>query len=271
MLRKYVVPRFGKRAAEKISPAEIAHLHHELRDRPYQANRMLAIVASMYGFAARRGSCRRGSKPVEGIERYRELARERYLTTEELNRLGEALHLAETTGLPWRPRTDKPPSKHLAKEENQRTLFPPEVVLAFRLLLLTGARLREILRLEWRHVDLERGLLLLPDSKSGRKTIVLSAPALDLLRSCDRASDFVVPGAGGDRPRSDLKKPWRAIQRYADLEGVRIHDLRHTFASIGAGASSVFRSSAGCWVIRSPRRRRVMRTLTPIPSAELQT
>jgi integrase len=237
VLRKYVVTRFRNRTAEKVSQAEIAELHRALRDRPYQANRVLAIVASMYGFATRRGLVPKGVNPVEGIERYRESARERYLTTEELSRLGEALRLAETTGLPWRPRNDKRPSKHLAKEENQRTLFPPQVTLAFRLLLLTGARLREILGLEWRYVDLERGVLLLPDSKTGRKTIVLSAAALELLGACERTGDFVITSAGRDKPRSDLKKPWQAIKRYASLEGVRIHDLRHTFASIGAGAS----------------------------------
>ena len=123
------------------------------------------------------------------------------------------------------------------KRPNQRTVFAPEVALAFRLLLFTGARLREILHLEWAHVDLERGLLLLPDSKTGRKTIVLSAPALALLQDADRSSAFVVPGATQDQPRSDLKKPWRAIQQHAGLSGLRIHDLRHTFASVGAGSS----------------------------------
>ena len=237
ILNSHVVPRFGKRGADRISPAEIAQLHHAMRDRPYQANRTLAIVASMYGFAARRGLVPKGTNPAEGIERYRELSRERYLSADELARLGEALRVAETVGLRWRAPTDEFRSKHLAKEENQRTLFAPQVTLAFRLLLFTGARLREILNLEWRHVDLERGVLLLPDSKTGRKTIVLSAAALELLRACERTGEFVIPGAGGDKPRSDLKKPWRAIQRHAGLDDVRIYDLRHTFASIGAGAS----------------------------------
>jgi integrase len=237
ILNSYVVPRFGKRAADRLGAAEVAQLHHAMKDRPYQANRMLAIVGSMYSFAARRGLVPKGTNPTEGIERYRESPRERYLSAEELSRLGEALRLGETVGLPWAAQTDLSRSKHLAKEENQRTLFAPQVALAFRLLLLTGARLREILNLEWRHVDLERGVLLLPDSKTGRKTIVLSAAALELLRACSRTGEFVIPGAGGTKPRSDLKKPWRAIQRYASLEGVRIHDLRHTFASIGAGAS----------------------------------
>lgn len=238
ILKTYLVPRLGKRAAESVTAGEIAQLHVSLRDRPYQANRLLAIVGSMYGFAAKRGLVPRGTNPALGLERFRETSRERYLSTDELARLGEALRLAETVGLPWKSDPAKPPSKHLpAQAAQRRTLLSSEVTLAFRLLLFTGARLREILHLEWRHVDLERGLILLPDSKTGRKTIVLSVLTVALLRSARRSGPFVIPGAVGDQPRSDLNKPWLAIQRHADLEGVRLHDLRHTFASIGAGAS----------------------------------
>ena len=93
------------------------------------------------------------------------------------------------------------------------------------------------MHLEWRHVDLDRGLMLLPDSKTGRKTIVMSTLVVALLRASTRSGPYVIPGASSERPRSDLKKPWQAVQRHAGLEGVRLHDLRHTFASIGAGAS----------------------------------
>ena len=198
---------------------------------------MLAITASMFGFAEKRGLVPKGTNPVDGIERYRETSRERYLSTAELSRLGETLRLAETSGLPWRSDPNKPASKHLPAPENRTTLLSPETTLAFRLLLFTGARLREILHLEWRFVDLERGLIFLPDSKTGRKTLVLSTPVLEMLRKAQRSGPFVIPGMGADRPRSDLKKPWLAIQRHAGLEGVRLHDLRHTFASVGAGAS----------------------------------
>jgi integrase len=237
VLKSYLAPKFGKRAADRVTSNEMAQMHLSLKGSPYQANRMLAIVASMYGFAARRGIVPKGFNPAAGVERFRESSRERYLGADELRRLGEALRLAETVGLPWKKEAGKPRSKHSPLEENQRTVFAPEVVLAFRLLLFTGARLREILNLEWRHIDLDRGLILLPDSKTGRKTIVMSAPVLDLLRDRTRTGDFVIPGIDASRPRSDLKKPWRAIQRHAGLSGVRLHDLRHTFASIGAGAS----------------------------------
>jgi integrase len=237
ILRRYLVPKFGKRAADQMTAAEIAQLHLSLQDRPYQANRLVAVIASMYGFAARRGIVPKGANPAHGIERFREYSRERYLGVEELNRLGETLRQAETEGLPWRMDVDKPKSKHLVGEENRRTVLSPEVILAFRLLMFTGARLQEILTLQWSHIDFERGLINMPDSKTGRKTIVMSAATVDLLRDCPRRGPFVIPGADVRRARSGLKKPWRAIQRHAGLEGVRIHDLRHTFASIGAGAS----------------------------------
>jgi integrase len=237
VLKKYFVPRFGKRAAATVSSVEMARLHLSMEEHPYQANHLVAIVASMYGFAARRGIVEIGANPALNIERYRESARERYLTGEELSRLGETLRIAETIGLPWQLKSAQPISKHLAHEENRRTVFSPEVALAIRLLLFTGARLREILNLEWLHVDLERGLMLLPDSKTGRKTIVMSSPVLELLRNATRTNKFVIAGAAVDLPRSDLKKPWRAVQQHAGLDNVRLHDLRHTFASIGAGAS----------------------------------
>ena len=108
-----------------------------------------------------------------------------------------------------------------------------------RLLLFTGARLREILHLQWTHVDLERGLSLLPDSKTGRKTIVLNAPALAVLNGTTRVGAYVIAGQSSgtedEKPRSDLKRPWAMVTRHAKLDGLRLHDLRHNFASFGAG------------------------------------
>jgi integrase len=104
-------------------------------------------------------------------------------------------------------------------------------------------------------------LINLSDSKTGKKTIVMSAATADLLKDSVRRGTFVVPGLDADRSRSGLQKPWRAVQRHARLEGVRIHDLRHTFASIGAARAQVsdFLSSASFLAIRSQRPPRAMR------------
>jgi integrase len=100
---------------------------------------------------------------------------------------------------------------------------------AVRLLLFTGCRLREILNLKWDYVDLERGVLFLPDSKSGRKTVILNAPAMTVLNGLERIGPFVVPGDAPENPRSDLKRPWQAITTRAGLAGRRLHDLRDTY------------------------------------------
>jgi integrase len=99
----------------------------------------------------------------------------------------------------------------------------------------SNLRRREILNLRREHVDLERGLLFLPDSKTGRKTIILNAPALVVLNGLEEVGPYVVPGNNPESPRPDLKRPWDAITKRAGLDGVRLHDLRHTYASFGAG------------------------------------
>jgi integrase len=129
----------------------------------------------------------------------------------------------------------KPISKHLPKLANRRTKISLSAGAAVRLLLFTGCRLREILTLKWEYVDLERGVLFLPDSKSGRKTVILNAPAMTVLNGLERTDAFVVPGDKPESPRADLKRPWEAITMRAGLAGIRLHDLRHTYASFGAG------------------------------------
>jgi integrase len=172
--------------------------------------------------------------PVRGIEKYSEKGRERFLSTGELERLGAALRLAETEGIAWRIDETKPIAKHIPKE-GRRTVIDPHAAAALRLLLLSGCRLREILHLKWEEVDTERGLLFLGDSKTGRKTIVLNAPALAVLAGLPRVGNFVIAGEDAKKPRSDLKRPWAMVTRQAGLEGLRLHDLRHSFASFGAG------------------------------------
>jgi integrase len=237
LLRSSAIPVFGNRKADAVTRADVARLHSGLGDTPYQANRLLAVIGSLYTFAERQGLVRENYNPARKIEKFAESRRERFLTSKELERIGAAIRQGETVGIPWVRDSAKLKSKHLVKEANQRTLISTHAAAAIRLLIFTGARLNEILRLRWEHVDLERGLLLLPDSKTGRKTIVLNQPALDILTGHPRVGEFVVAGDAVDRPRADLKRPWASVCMHAGIEGVRLHDLRHTFASIGAGAS----------------------------------
>jgi integrase len=161
------------------------------------------------------------------------------LTSEELAQLGDTLREGETIGLPYSVDETKPTAKHAAKADYRRVKLDPYAVSALRLLILTGARLREILHAKWEQVDVERGLIFLADSKTGKKPLYLSAAAQKVLADLPRiqGNPHVIAGAKAGAPRSDLKKPWAAVSRAAGLEGVRLHDLRHSFASFGAGAS----------------------------------
>jgi integrase len=142
-------------------------------------------------------------------------------------------------------------------------VLDPHAVAAIRLLMLTGARLREILEARWDYVDWDRGMMFLPDSKTGRKTLYLSDVASNILEDLPRmpGNPYIIPGAKKGQPRADLKRPWAAIVRAAGLAeaieepsakgkargakrkgsnqrpALRIHDLRHTFAAMGAGSS----------------------------------
>lgn len=205
----------GSLKAEALARAQLALLHSSMRATPYLANRHLAAWRKMYAWAETRGLVPEGYNPAKKIEPFREQARERYLSTGELARLGDALRLCEQEGV------------------------DPGAVAAIRLLILTGARLQEILQARWLQVDGERGVLWLADSKTGRKPVYLSAAAQAVLAGLPRISGnaYVVAGARAGQPRADLNKPWGRVKRIAGLDGVRLHDLRHSFASVGAGAS----------------------------------
>ena len=178
----------------------------------------------MYAFAGRAGIVPEGTNPARGIDKFKESRRERFLTSGELERLGSAIREAETAGIPWTVDESKPTAKHVPKAK-RFTKIAPSAAAALRLLLFTGCRLREILHLRWEHVDFERGCLFLPDSKSGRKTVILNAPALAVFNAMERVGPYVVPGDEADQPRHDLKRPWDAVTKQAGLTGVRLHDL----------------------------------------------
>jgi hypothetical protein len=167
VLEKYLLPEFGTRKVYDLKRADLARLHLSMRSHPYRANYLLAVVASMYSFAGRYGYAPEGFNPTEGTDRFPEAQRQRFLLIEEIGRLGDALRRAETTGLPWQIDEQKPTAKHLPKEVNRHTVLDPFAVAAIRLLILTGARLREILDARWDQVDIDRGIIHLADSKTG--------------------------------------------------------------------------------------------------------
>jgi integrase len=176
------------------------------------AARATAVLGSIFSYAVREGIC--DSNPVRGVTLLKTNERERYLTAAELKRLGETLSAAERNG------------------------ESATVTNAIRLLVLTGCRKSEILGLRWDWVDIERGRLLLPDSKTDKRIVTVGAPALQLLAALPREKDnpYVLPGAVKDKHLVGLPKAWKRIRALAGLSDVRLHDLRHTFASIAVAS-----------------------------------
>jgi integrase len=238
LLASHILPAIGNTRIVDLRRVDVSRLHAKLSATPYAANRSLALISSIWNWCAKRDEVAFADNPAKGIERNPERKRERFLTREEFARLGDALREAETVGLTWTVDEAAPNAKHLPKEK-RRTVIDPHAAGAIRLLILTGARLREILLAKWEYVDLERSVIFLADSKTGAKPIYLSAAAQEVLASLPRivGNPHIIPGEKDGAPRADLKKPWAAVSRAAGLEGVRIHDLRHSFASFGAGAS----------------------------------
>ncbi|MGQ3214110.1 tyrosine-type recombinase/integrase [Shinella sp.] len=234
-MKTHIQPHLGAMKAVAATRVDVQRAHMKMtKTARYSANRAMALLSAAYVWGAKRGYVPEGLNPAAAIDKNKEEPRERYLTGEEMVRLGDALREAETIGIPHKASD----SKHAPKEKN-RTIYGRHVTGAIRLLMLTGCRLREILNLRWSEYDEKRGLLMLPDSKTGRKTVVLSEAAQAELDGLPRLGQFVIAGRSAglpdEQPRTDLKKPWAAIAGRAGLDDVHLHDLRHTFASVGAG------------------------------------
>ena len=208
----FINPRIGKLRVPDIRRSDIAALHHGLRETPYQANRTLGVLSKMFNLAELWNLRPDGSNPCRHVKRFREEKRERFLSNTEYRRLGETLNEVE--------------------REGSET---PAAIAAFRLLMLTGCRLSEIQKLRWEHVDLEAGELRLPESKSGAKVVHLGAPAVTVLQGIERedGNPWVIAGRKPESHLTDLQHPWRRVRTRAGLHDVRIHDLRHSFASGG--------------------------------------
>jgi len=244
--RIHIEPVIGGKLAHLLTRADVTNLHRKIgRNHPVTANRVVAMLRAALEYARRQGGLPDGfANPATSVDAYREKLRERYLTPEEFGRLGATLALAGSEGLPWEPDPSKQ-LKHAPKATSRRVVIDPFAIAAVRLLLLTGARLREILHLRWDEVNLEQGIAILPDSKTGRKILVLNKAAVAVLQGVQRVGPFVIAGKGPEpfadgaweyRPRSDLNRPWNRIRTHAGLGDLRLHDLRHSYASVGASS-----------------------------------
>lgn len=201
------------------------------------ATRTVRLLGGIFSYALKHDYLK--DNPRSGVKVYADGKGERFLSPDEITRLGEALREAETVGLPWQLR-EGPNAKHTPKKGgDQREIVSFYAVAAIRLLMLTGCRAGEILGLQWSHVDLDRGILNLPTSKTGAKKVLIGAAALKVLAELPRVegNPYVIVGEAKDKPRSDLKRPWKRITAHAGLLDLRLHDLRHSFASVGVASN----------------------------------
>lgn len=211
LLTTHILPALGTRPLTAVTHTDLQSLHGRLAHVPTQANRVLALCRTLFAAAVAWGDLPEGAHPARHVARFREVPRERYLTPEELARLGAVLTCAVAEGVASAP-----------------------TVATCRLLLLTGARWGEIRTLRWEWIDWGRATARLPESKTGAKTLYLSPGALAVLRSLGpQRSGLVVPGRHG-RPRARPQRQWQRLCAHAQLTDLHLHDLRHTYASFGA-------------------------------------
>mgnify|MGYP001155705641 FL=1 len=205
-LLKLSLKHLGSKTIQEITTKDIHLLHRELKETPYQANRVRALLSKMFNLAIQWGW--RSDNPVKGIDKYHEHKKNRWLNNEEMQRLWSVLE----------------------KHSNR------DVANVIRLLLLTGARRNEMLTATWDQFDLERGIWTKPAhaTKQNRmEHLPLSLQALEILKNMQHIShtNFLFPGKISGKPLQEINKAWGTIRKKAGLLDVRLHDLRHTHAS----------------------------------------
>jgi integrase len=210
IIERLIIPALGTRKVNDITRTDIAKLHHDLSGTPYQANRALSILSAIFNQCEIWGYRSEGANPCRHVKKFKEEKRETFLDETEVQRLWSVIDQCEQ---------DETVNKNACN--------------AFRLFLLTGCRLKEIQTLKWQYI--QGNTIQLPDSKTGKKTVYLGSTVVELLASIARAPDnpYVIAGANPGEHLTDLQKPWRKVRKLAGIDSVRIHDLRHTFASLG--------------------------------------
>ena len=210
VIERYIVPAVGTLPVSALGRTHVADLQHSLNDRPAMANLVVATLSRIVDQAIAWGAAGEMTNPCRSAPKYRMRRRERFLTDAEFRRLGQVLDEMEAEGR-----------------------LSPHAAAALRLLMLTGCRRNEILTLRWEDVRLEAQELRLRDSKTGPRTVSLSPEAAQVLAALTRlpGNPWVIPGAKPGARLSSLFEPWRRVRARAGLDDVRIHDLRHSYAS----------------------------------------
>ena len=210
LLNKFILPAHGDVQVREVTRQHVLDLHLKLQHIPYQANRVLEIQSKIFNLAELWGW--RGDKgnPCRHVRKYKEQKRERFLSDEEFRRLGEVVNEMEVRG--------------------SVTVYE---AAAIRLLMLTGCRKNEIVKLKWKDVDIDAGEIRIPDGKTGARLVPLSPAAAEVLSGLPRKAKrpWVILGMRSGGHLGDLQPAWERIRERAGLEDVRIHDLRHSFAS----------------------------------------
>jgi integrase len=210
ILARHILPVLGNLTVAEIAREHVERLHLSMAKTPRTANQAHAIVRALSAFAVQHGL--KTSNPAQGIKPYRENQRERFLSEAEIGAAADAITRAESNGI------------------------SPFAAAGLRLALFTGARSGEITSIQWDHIDWERRLIRLPDSKTNEpRTIHLSDAAIEVLRSTPHVGPYVVAGRKYGEPYKSLSRAWHIARQYADLDDVHLHDLRHSYASLAAG------------------------------------
>lgn len=203
-LNAHILPRFAGERIADITSQDVRDWFAAMHATPVSADRSMPVLSVIMTLAEADGLRSEGSNPCKGIKRYRRQNRKRFLSEAEINRLGQALGAAEAS----------------------------PVVSIIRLLALTGCRSSEIRTLRW--ADYRDGHIFLGDSKTGPRTVWLSEPARAVLDALPRTAPWVFPAVRGDHPvsRPTLTRIWSKVRSEAGLRDVRLHDLRHSYASV---------------------------------------
>jgi integrase len=216
IIAKRIKPTFGPVPVRTLTWAQVNALHVSLSKTPRRANYVIGTLRALLNFGERIGVRPPHTNPCKGIEFYRERMRERFLSEAEIGAAADAIESAERDGV-----------------------IGPHAAAGLRLAMFTGARRGEITATRWEHIDWERKQIRLPDSKLNEpRTILLSDPAVEVLKTVPRTGQFVIAGAKGKAfTNTSLSRAWMIARAYAGggLDDVRLHDLRHSYASLAAG------------------------------------